>query len=109
VHFLGLDIGTTGCKGVLFNEDGKLITRAYREYPLISGKKGELEVNPNEVWEKTKSVIIEISSKEKDISAISVSSMGETVTPVDADGRFLYNNFTGGNLLKWYRNTHRIP
>lgn len=92
MHFLGLDIGTTGCKGVLFNEDGKLIARAYREYPLISSKRGEVEVNPNEVWEKTKSVIIEISSKEKDISAISVSSMGETVTPVDAEGRFLHNS-----------------
>lgn len=92
MNLLGLDIGTTGCKGVLFSEDGKLITKAYREYPLISDKRGELEVNPNEVWEKTKSVIMEISSKEKDISAISVSSMGEAVTPVAADGKFLYNS-----------------
>ena len=29
----GLDIGTTGCKCTVFDEDGKYLGKAYRDYP----------------------------------------------------------------------------
>ena len=32
---MGLDIGTTGCKAVAFDEVGSILARAYREYPLL--------------------------------------------------------------------------
>ena len=30
----GLDIGTTGCKCTVFDEEGRYIDRAYRDYPV---------------------------------------------------------------------------
>ncbi|MCD7715716.1 MAG: hypothetical protein LUI39_04600 [Lachnospiraceae bacterium] len=30
----GLDIGTTGCKCTVFDENGKLVDKAYRSYPV---------------------------------------------------------------------------
>jgi len=32
---MGIDIGTTRCKAVIFNEAGQTLTAAYREYPLL--------------------------------------------------------------------------
>ena len=29
----GLDIGTTGCKGTVFGEEGQMLSGAYRDYP----------------------------------------------------------------------------
>ena len=30
----GLDIGTTGCKCTVFDENGKYLDKAYRDYPV---------------------------------------------------------------------------
>ena len=30
----GLDIGTTGCKCMVFDENGKCLGKAYRDYPV---------------------------------------------------------------------------
>ena len=34
MSLLGIDVGTTGCKAVAFDESGRIIASAYREYPL---------------------------------------------------------------------------
>lgn len=31
----GLDIGTTGCKLTVFDENGNYLDKAYKEYPAI--------------------------------------------------------------------------
>ena len=36
MSYLGLDIGTGGCKAAVFDGDGRLLALAYREYPLLS-------------------------------------------------------------------------
>ena len=33
----GLDIGTTGCKCTVFDEEGRYLDRAYRDYPVKRG------------------------------------------------------------------------
>lgn len=35
MYLLGLDIGTTSCKAMLFTIDGKVLGRAYEEYSVI--------------------------------------------------------------------------
>ena len=35
MSLLGLDVGTTGCKAVAFDLEGRPLAAAYREYPLL--------------------------------------------------------------------------
>jgi len=93
MSFLGLDIGTTGCKAVVFNEEGALLSGAYREYPLLHPNPGWMELDANLLWEKVKEVIRDVASKTHldPIKALSVSTQGEAVVPVTKDGRPLYN------------------
>lgn len=93
MSLLGLDIGTTGCKAVALNEEGALLSGAYREYSLLHPKPGWVELDANLLWEKVKEVIFEVASKTHfdPIKALSVSTQGEAVVPIAKDGRPFYN------------------
>ena len=49
---MGIDIGTSGCKAVVFDEHGLQASSAYREYNLLSPECGWAELDPDEVMEK---------------------------------------------------------
>lgn len=95
MSLMGVDTGTTGVKAVIFNEEGKILAQSYREYPLIyPGPAGWVEIDAERIWEATKEAISEAVTKAEDsdpVEAIAVSSMSETVVPVDKDGRTLMN------------------
>lgn len=90
---MGLDVGTTGCKASLFEEGGKLLSAAYMEYPMEQPMPGSFELNPQRVWEAVRRVIADVLSAVPGVSvhALSISSLGETVVPVDHDGNVLSN------------------
>ncbi|MCX6090833.1 MAG: xylulokinase [Candidatus Atribacteria bacterium] len=44
--FLGIDVGTTGCKAVLVNEEGELIAKGIEEYPLYTPRPNWAEQDP---------------------------------------------------------------
>ncbi len=93
MSLLGIDVGTTGCKAVAFNENGEQLTSAYREYPLHSPQPGWAELDGNRVWEDVKFCIAKVAAETKNdpITALAVSCQGEAVTPVDKDGNVLHN------------------
>ena len=35
MNYMGIDIGTSGCKAVVFDENGQQLAAAYREYQVI--------------------------------------------------------------------------
>ena len=49
-QLLGLDVGTTGCKAVLFDEDGTLLASASREYAVDLPHPGWAEQDIERVW-----------------------------------------------------------
>lgn len=111
MSLLGLDIGTTGCKAVVFNLDGKFLASAYREYPLIFPKPGWIELDSNLVWKRTKEVIHEVARKTRrdPIRALAVSAQGEAFTPIDKSGRPLYNSIVtfdsrADSYVAWWNN-----
>lgn len=102
---MGIDIGTTGVKAAVFSLDGKIINLAYQDYKPIRNNAGWFELNPDEVWNSTKSVIKKAAAKAKNIKALSISTLGGSLTPVDKNGNSLYNTITaadtrGSNELK---------
>ncbi|MCX7667782.1 MAG: FGGY family carbohydrate kinase, partial [Atribacterota bacterium] len=89
---LGIDVGTSGCKGVAFREDGALLGVAQREYPFVTPQSGWLEIDPEKIWEAVSHVVQEIAVRlEKHVDVIAVTSHGETLVPLDGDGEPLCN------------------
>lgn len=92
MSFLGVDIGTTGCKGSVFDESGKVLTSVYEEYCTSSPRAGWFELDCSEVIAKCKDVISECANSVKDsdnIVSLSVSSQGEAFTLLDKAGEYL--------------------
>ncbi|MEN3185072.1 MAG: FGGY-family carbohydrate kinase [Atribacterota bacterium] len=89
---LGIDVGTSGCKGVAFQEDGALLGVVQREYPFITPQSGWLEIDPKKIWEAVSLVIQEITVQlKKRIDVIAVTSHGETLVPLGKNGKPLGN------------------
>ncbi len=80
----GLDIGTTGTKLTAYTDRGELLGSAYREYD-VRREGGFHEVDAALIYEKACEVISEICGK-YEVSAIGVTSFGETFVLTDEDG-----------------------
>lgn len=93
MSYLGIDIGTTGCKAAVFDECGRQIASAYREYPVLSPERGWAELDSRRVCDDCLAVISEAAraSGSDPVRGLAVSSQGEAFTPVDADGEYLGN------------------
>lgn len=90
MHFIGLDVGTTRCKAVLFDAEGNCICGASREYGYSSVLPGWAEQNPEEVWQVVQGVLCEIAQKTKvKPEALAVSAQGEAVIFLDQRGSVL--------------------
>lgn len=92
-NYMGIDIGTSGCKAVVFDEYGNQISKAYREYNIISENPGWAELNADEVISRCFEVIREAASlvTSGTIRGMGISSQGEAFTLLDRDGKTLCN------------------
>ena len=93
MSLLGLDVGTTGCKAVSFDCNGKVLALAYREYPLLHPFIGSAELDPQNIWESVCDVLRAVNTKIRfdPATALAVSSQGETCVPIDSGGQTLDN------------------
>jgi xylulokinase len=93
MSFLGIDVGTTGCKAVAFDDGGRAIASSYREYPLHFPKPGWIELDSERVMASCRDVIREVGARtRKDpVRAFAIASQGEAVTPIDKKGRSLHH------------------
>ena len=84
MSYIGLDVGTTGCKAVAFDRDGRQLVSAYREYPVLSPQEGWAELDSARVCESCLEVIREAASGCGDdpVRGLGISSQGEAFTPV---------------------------
>ena len=48
---IGLDIGTTGCKAIVFGPQWEILGRAAREYPVLTPHVGWAEQDVEQVWQ----------------------------------------------------------
>lgn len=85
----GLDIGTTGCKLTVFDQNGVYLDKAYQDYP-VKRKSGEHEIDADAIMDGVVSVMKEICSKHADISGIGVTSFGEVFVMTDEFGNPLH-------------------
>jgi xylulokinase len=91
MSLLGIDVGTTGCKAVVFSENGRPLASAYEEYDFNHATPGHAELDVPDVWARIKRTIAAAvqGAGSDPVSALAVSSMGEAMVPVTRDRRIL--------------------
>ncbi|MGC8766021.1 MAG: xylulokinase [Brevinematia bacterium] len=62
-YFIGIDIGTSGTKTVLFDEKANTIASSFYEYPLYQPKMGWAEQDPEDWWNATVQTIRDVLHK----------------------------------------------
>lgn len=97
MNILGLDIGTTGCKALVFDTDGALLARASREYAVDFPHPQWAEQDLENVWRLAQQAVREAlqAAAIRELAAIALSVHGEAVTPVDSSGHPLRPTMLG--------------
>lgn len=83
----GLDVGTTGCKVVLYNEKAELLNTYYCEYNTTH-KNGQHEIDFADVKRGVLSLLSEAVGRYK-LDALGVTSFGETFAMLDDEDNIL--------------------
>jgi xylulokinase len=106
VSFLGIDVGTSGCKAAVYSEDGRMHASAYEEYDTVRPRPGWAELDSVDVWTRVRRTIAKAArgATGDPVKAIAVSSLGEAMVPVSRDRRILgpsilMNDARGGEYV----------
>jgi len=94
---MGIDIGTTRCKVIIFDPQGNIIGSNLKEYGIISDDSGKAEQDAELIWKITCSVIRRAikNIKKNDIKALSLSVQGDAIIPVDNKFNAIHNTILG--------------
>lgn len=97
--YLGVDIGTSGVKASVVDARGEVLASAYRRFRILGLERNYRELDPAAIAEGAKSAIREAAatSGRTEFDLILVSSLGEAIIPVDAQGRHLMNCIVGSD------------
>lgn len=90
---IGVDIGTTGTKAVLFSAGGALLAKAYAPYPAARRQAGRHEQNPEHWWAALCATVREVARHApapEAVAALAIATQGGTVVPADPQGRALH-------------------
>lgn len=86
----GLDLGTSGCKLSVYDDD-RLLAQARGSYSA-SRTSARHSLDPDAVWAEVKALFARAAAENprcRELAAVAVSSFGEAAVPLDAAGRVL--------------------
>ncbi|MDO8581153.1 MAG: glycerol kinase GlpK, partial [Candidatus Omnitrophota bacterium] len=86
-YILALDQGTTGSRAFIFDQQGRVVASAYKEFKQYFPKPGWVEHDANEIWQSCVDVIRAALKKAKfngkQIAAIGITNQRETTVVWD--------------------------
>lgn len=92
-YVLGIDLGTSGTKTVLFDQEGKAICSSTVEYPLYQPQNGWAEQDPADWWNAAATTIKTVLTKSgvaaADVVSLGISGQMHGLVMLDADGNVL--------------------
>lgn len=95
----GLDVGTTSVKAVVYDRAGHALSRASVPTPTHTPRPGWASYDAIELWDASCTVLREALAaipNPENVRGIAVASVGEAVTPLDAQGN------PTGETIAWY-------
>lgn len=100
VYLVGIDVGTTNTKAVVYDpERGEVIALGRHPTRTYHPRPGWSEFDPAQIWqgvaESLRQALAQVPSTAS-IAGVGVSSMGEAGIPIDASGEYLYP------IIAWY-------
>ena len=95
-YIMALDAGTTSNRAILFNQEGKIVSVAQREFTQIYPQPGWVEHDANEIWSTMLGVAVETIAKAgvsaEDVAGIGITNQRETTIVWDKEtGEPVYN------------------
>jgi len=95
-YYLGVDLGTTAVKVVLFDETGMAVCEASQELSLLYPNPGQIEQSPYDWYETPCQLIREVcrDCMPGSVKAIGISSQGISIVPVDESFEPLSNGIS---------------
>ena len=92
-YVLGIDVGTSGTKTVLFNERGAVMASCTEEYPLYQPRNGWAEQKPEDWWNAVQKTVQSVLDKSgvlsTEIKGIGLSGQMHGLVMLDKDNRVL--------------------
>lgn len=86
-YVMALDAGTTSSRCILFDQEGKMVSTAQKEFTQFFPKPGWVEHDANEIWSTQLGVAVEAMVKAgasaEDIAAIGITNQRETTVVWD--------------------------
>lgn len=95
-HYLGIDIGTFESKGVIVDEQGRVVASASKPHKMLVPQPGWAEHKPKQDWWGDftficRKMLADSGIAPETIRAVGTSAIGPCMLPVDADGEALSN------------------
>ncbi len=95
-YLIGVDLGTSGTKTVLFAEDGKALASATVEYPLHQPQNGWAEQDPADWWNACVATLRQVLAAsgvaKEDVAGVGISGQMHGLVMLDENGEVLRNS-----------------
>ena len=105
MDFIGIDVGTSGCKASVVTEGGTVKKSASRGYMIHREQSGWAYLDMRQIWNCVQEVLTEIAPEASEVKAAAVSSLGETLVFLDEEDRLLWDDgityIDSRNAIEW--------
>lgn len=92
MSLLGVDVGSSTCKAVVFAEDGRILAKACSSYTPLLRSPSFAEIDPENFWTAVCSACTGAAKAASDrVRVVSLSSHGETFVALDSHGQPVRN------------------
>ena len=92
-YLIGIDVGTTGAKTLVIDDQGHVVARAVEEYPMYTPRPQWAEQDPEDWWQATvrsvRRVLKESRIRPAEIAGIGLTGQMHGMVMVDAQGKVL--------------------
>jgi xylulokinase len=93
MYLMGIDVGTSGVKCLLIDEDGGVVAETTKSYPIHSPRPSWFEQDPEDWWRGTVDAIREVLASEGigdgEVSGIGLTGQYHGLVILDRDGKVL--------------------
>ena len=92
-YLIGLDVGTSGAKCIIADNEGTVVASSTQEYPLYTPKPGWAEQNPQDWWDAVvrglKAILEKSQVNPADIVGVSYSGQMHGLVALDENGEVI--------------------